>query len=443
MYDIDVILDMNKISNSKDWRYGQKYCTVIKNGVVKKYNFIILENHLTHESIISEFQSFFYDKNRINSSLYTKINNYGTHIIPFLNYIFFDSTTPVKSIEDITVKLGESFLNKYIYGELSKFSKKEKVVKCDDVIDRANYALTVFYSWLYHSEKYNLKNINENIFTYRTVNYHKVDTISDNSGNITKNVLEPIFNIEYPHKPKKKKLESPDEFMIYNLIEVARQYDPMMAFPIALQAFAGLRCGEVCQICKKRITNRKLGIISTSFAINLQEEYMLRDDGVITGEIKIHRIQLVYEAFLPKIDELYIEHMKILREKELIDNNYGALIFNNRREAMTTHTYMIRFKNLVVKLTERLGNLEKMGDKVAATDFEILSEETLTPHKLRYFFSAYVGIRENSHLLAVYRGDGSLRSALTYLNKSGKSREYIRKLQDSFIESYEKNLRKG
>ncbi|OSB11678.1 hypothetical protein B2H97_00805 [Paraclostridium bifermentans] len=421
MSDIDIIKN-----NRSRYRYVQRKIPVIKNEeLVKWYNFLLLENQDTFEIIVSEFTDFFIHKNRLNLSIKTKMNNYGNTILMFLNYIFFERENPVSSIVDITIELGNEFINAYGIGDIGA-----RGTKSNDSINRVANSLTIFYHWLYKDSGYNLKHIKKTSF--RIVSY----SVKTPNSSIDKTKLDTLFTYEIYNKVLDRKLENPSEFIVYSLLQIAEQYDPIMAFPIALGAFAGLRQGEICQICLQRIQYTAVFGRSTCFYIDLQKEKLLRADGISTGDIKRPRVQLVYESFLPYLDRLYKTHKEILKKYGFNQNTFGALLVDNNGNAMTTHTFSQRYNNLVIKLIERLNDLSNKNNFEAALNLDLLLKYKMTPHSLRYFFSEYVGQREPTHILAMYRGDLNLNSALTYLKSSAKKSEYIVEIQDSFIFSY-------
>ena len=55
--------ELRNFSEFKYYTYSQRECTVIKNGILKNYNFIVLYNVKTYEMRVSEFTDFFYIKN--------------------------------------------------------------------------------------------------------------------------------------------------------------------------------------------------------------------------------------------------------------------------------------------------------------------------------------------------------------------------------------------
>jgi integrase len=177
--------------------------------------------------------------------------------------------------------------------------------------------------------------------------------------------------------------------------------------------------------------------------IDLNEEKLLRDDGVLTGKIKIPRTQYCYPGFLQYLDTLYSHHKFYLKQRNLDKDKYNTLIFNNRGKAMTTREYARRFNNLIPKVIERLAIMSKNGNDHATTDMQLLSEQKLTPHVLRYFFSQYLAdAGESPYMIAVYRGDQNLDSGMTYIRHSEGSAKKVEEMQNSFVVKYEKEMGK-
>lgn len=131
--------------------------------------------------------------------------------------------------------------------------------------------------------------------------------------------------------------------------------------------------------------------------------------------------------------------MRFLKSRGLDSDPNGALFFGENGQAMTTKTYARRFNALIPILIEQLAQRKHQGDLDAALDYDELVNQKMTPHAFRKFFSEYVARHENSaHILAMYRGDHSLQSALAYLRQAESKRKEIRAIQDSFAGNYEK-----
>lgn len=428
--------DISFIKNYKhnNFRYTQKTIPIIRNGTMKVFSLIMLENLVTKNTVVSEYNEMLLSKRFINKSVNTIKDTYGIAIVMFLNYIFFERKSTLNSIEEISVSIGNEFLNRYTYGQIGN-----STTKTDDSIKKISGALTAFYNWLHKSKKYKMKNLHQEDFNIKSLSIHN-KKIFQSPVIVNKEYIESPFTIELPNVTKNKKLENPSEFLIFNLIETAKLYDPLMAFPIAIQAFLGLRIGEVCQLSRDRISIiAPYGTVVT-FTLNLLENKMLRADGKSTGEIKRKRVQIAYEAFLPMIETLYKAHLKLLHDYEFDNNEFGALVVDSKGNAILKPTYRKRFHNLVLKLIERVMKMAKNNHFQATIDIQLLLNYYMTPHSLRYFFSQYVGKYENSHTLAMYRGDKNINTALTYLKDSPYRKEYISKLQNSFIENYMKSV---
>lgn len=294
---------MHMKNNPAEYRYGQKECCVIKsNGEARWYTLIMLTNLNTMDSVVSEYSDYFFkNENMIKGAMTTKINNYGRHIVSFLNYIFYDRDEPLDSIEDISKDLGNEYLNKYSVGELKDLRSRGgyTISNAPDTVDKAKHVLTGLYYWLFRKyadkpvnhqwvKQYNLKYIFEPDFHWREV--------KTPAG--TRVVLDNIFlYVETYLKDTVMKLENPSDLVVFELIEIARNHDPMIAFGLALQGCVGIRRGEVCQMHDKRIIFNVIKGAVRSLYINMETEKLLRNDGKRTGHIKRKRCQLAYPAF--------------------------------------------------------------------------------------------------------------------------------------------------
>ena len=115
------------------------------------------------------------------------------------------------------------------------------------------------------------------------------------------------------------------------LIPMAKKYAPDIAFGIALQAFAGMRAGEVCNVrqqCSQYgpgLRFVEIGGQVRRIEIDLTREYKLRSDTKDTGNIKKHRKQGVYPDFINVFMEMYEFHKKYL--KQILSSGFMARCF--------------------------------------------------------------------------------------------------------------------
>lgn len=414
--------------DGKEKRFVAKELTYDNGEILYSHIFILLKGK-PFEVEDTIYTKFFRDKSIINLSIETKRKTYARCIVPFLNYIFFESENKISNIGDLTLELCNNYLNDYSDGILGKVKER----KAGETVDKHEVVLTSFIKWLCIKSGVKMKNFKRSIF---------------NDG-------KSIFTVSKSKKKKRRRLEDLTFFMVTELIKTAQEYDRMLAFAIGLQAFAGLRAGDICQMTFDRINFSELSWDSVidedmkkeihseipkmetlSAYIDLQEEYILRSDGLRTSGIKIHRIQPIFEGYLPIIKQLYFQHKKFLKQKN-INNKYNAMFVNNRGTAMTLDSYLRRFDNLIYRLIERI-NMLSAYNKDALQAKLLLESAPLKSHSLRYFYTNSLGpFITNPHQLAMYRGDRNINSALTYLRNSNFTKSYIKEIQDSFAKVYE------
>lgn len=414
-------------------RYISKEVSYENGKHMLSYMFILLKGK-SFEVEDTPFSRFFMSKDIINLSIETKKKTYARMIVPFLNYILIDSSEKIDTINDLTLELANKFVTDYASGIIDGSGER----RAPNTIEKCELVLTKFIKWLCYPKDagFKMKYIKRSIFE---------DTKS-------------IFRVHKLQKEKRKRLEDLTPYLVKELISVALEHDPMLALGITLQAFVGMRVGDICQMVDHRfvwictswdfITDKYLleelalatGPASTMSAyINLEQNYVLRSDGVRTSGIKTHRKQPIFEPFLPIIRNIYLKHVQMLKTKG-INNKYNALFINEHGGAMTIQTYLQRFDKLCNKLFERMIELAPYN-VLASEALRLLELAPLGTHSLRYFYTNQIGSYvPTPHMLAYYRGDKNINSALTYLKNNKNTRRFIQDVQDSFGESYRQLL---
>ncbi len=207
------------------------------------------------------------------------------------------------------------------------------------------------------------------------------------------------------------------------MIPLAFRYAPGIAFAMCLQAFAGLRPGEVCNV---RQVNSPLGpgLIITEIAgrvvkveIDLTREMTLRSDGVKVGDIKKERKQCVYPAFIDAFMKSYELHKAHIDSKKK-ESDFLPMFINSRGMAMTYKNYKEAFDSFI---EEHLRpELLKCDDPELRLYGQLLYENKLSPHALRHWFTVQLVLRgEDIGNLQFWRGDKSPQSSFTYLQNKG------------------------
>lgn len=87
----------------------------------------------------------------------------------------------------------------------------------------------------------------------------------------------------------------------------------MISLGIALQAFAGLRRGEVCNVSYYNSQSKYIGFRLRDWGVDLRKKPQLRSDGVDVGQIKSKSVAHVHPTFLPYFElVLSVDNLKEL-----------------------------------------------------------------------------------------------------------------------------------
>jgi len=207
------------------------------------------------------------------------------------------------------------------------------------------------------------------------------------------------------------------------LMNLAFRYAPDIAFAMCLQAFAGLRAGEACNIRQEQspaggsLKVTRVGNDARKVEIDLTRKLPMRSDAVFCGKIKKERVQCVYPPFLDAFDMAYQQHKKWLSARKF-EPEHCPMFVNNRGKAMTYNDYRNRFTCLV---DERFRPaLLESDDAECRLYGQMLYENRLGLHSLRHWYSVQLVLHgEDIAQIQYWRGDKSPESALTYLQNKG------------------------
>jgi len=216
------------------------------------------------------------------------------------------------------------------------------------------------------------------------------------------------------------------------LLPLAFRYTPDIAFALCLQAFAGLRAGEVLNVRQESsplgtgIVFTRLGSFVSKIEIDLTRKLNLRKDGVIVGGIKKFRTQCVYPPFIQAFYAAYEQHKTQIRAREF-ELDYSPMFVNSKGRAMTYKDYTYRFKHLVERHF-RPALLESDDEEMQIYG-QLLYENNLSLHSLRHWFSVQLVLHgEDIAQVQFWRGDKSPESAFAYLQNKG---DLVRELETS------------
>ncbi|MBR2562250.1 MAG: site-specific integrase [Clostridia bacterium] len=397
----------------------------------KDYRFAVYEHKLVTKDGLSFIRSFIVLKNRYGVIVrFTRLHNYTGaysgrtarplasdanarmhYICMMMNYTLIDNYELYRAdhVFNITKEMLVSFFTDYALG-----TKADGGYRGSESVENCIHSVTLFFSKL-------IWKFGGHVAMKRAELYKEVHGY-DHKGRLVKRAV-PDFEIRYVPEEKEIFRDIPTKvFKI--LMNLALRYAPDIAFAMGLQAFAGLRPGEVCNV-RQEGSPKGSGIIFTYLDgrltradIDLTHEYAMRSDGVECGKIKKERKQSVYPLFLEAFQQLYECHKDYLASQPF-EKDYCPMFVNSSGMAMTYGNYYTRFQYLVDTYLRPL--LLEHSDPECRIYGQMLCENKLAPHSLRHWFSVQLALRgEPLDQLQFWRGDRSPESALVYLQNKGE-----------------------
>lgn len=236
------------------------------------------------------------------------------------------------------------------------------------------------------------------------------------------------FYVKPPKKTRRKYRLLLHEHLELFLYE-AKKYDPMILPAIMLQAYAGLREGEVVNCTQSnihriytgygRISNVEIDLMHTA---KFATKYEGKTD---FGSIKIRRSQEVYKDFIEKFVSALDEHERYLCTYGYPVGAEEPLFFNKWKEPMTVTTYSGRVRRLFYEhfLPDLKRVCEAQGKWAENAPYiEAYEREYPGAHMFRHWFTMYLlqytsmKDEEISH----WRGDSNIESMTAYIHVNQK-----------------------
>lgn len=310
------------------------------------------------------------------------------YIVPFLNYITFQlNEKELPSVQDLTFDYGAEYLSKYGEGKI-----RNTVLDCDRVISK-------FYYFL--AERNMLNHINKGDFIF----------VTNKNGTP---ILQSPFKSKYtpPSSRVANRLHNIEEDLIFEFLYTAIKIVPQIALGVYFQIFGGLRISEVVNLVYSNISVKEAygrnGMVVRLIKTNLRPD--LKDDA--TTSPKKPRNQPI----IPIGNCLYLlykEHIKRYRNP-LTD----AVFIDFNGHPMSKDTYRRNFERLKKAFMNRLKSSNSIHLKLYSN---FLNTQPWSTHIGRGIFSNILSeIANNATEIAVWRGDSSLDTALSYVCDSKK-----------------------
>lgn len=411
----------------ENWRKDYKYAVyehklITSDGLAYSRSFIVIKNKYDVIVRFTRFHSFTgaYD-NKIYRPLASDARARMHYICLMLNYVLIDhyDIYKVDHVFKVTKDMLKSFFMDYA---LKK--KSDGTYKGSQSIEKCVHSVTLFFSKL-------INKFGSNVNLKRSELYVDKEYISRNGKRKIQRV--PDFQIRGVAEDNEVFRDIPTKvFKI--MLNLAVRYYPEISFAIGLQAFGGLRPGEVCNVRQEQSSNGP-GIVFTYLdgkivkaEVDLQHEYAMRSDGVICGKIKKERKQCIHPMFIEPFQLLYKYHLEYLKIHSY-EEGYCPMFINSLGMAMTYRDYFNKFRELVDnKLRPILLN---HFDPECRIYGQLISERKLSPHALRHWFSVQLALHgEDIAQLQFWRGDKNPETAFYYLQNKGDLVNELSKAND-------------
>lgn len=405
-------------------RYGvYTFRTATRDGTVYARSFIVIRNGYGVIVRFTRLQDYAGFKNYkpITSNAEKKLY----YVCGMLNYVLVDHGRRfgIRHVFGITAEMLQEYFDFY-----ASAAKADGVYRSRDSILKCISAVTAFMANLVWKFGGHMKLSRQDLYR---------DGIAYDRNGRRYHRAVPLF--QAVGMPVRRRIFRDIPYKVFEiLIPMAFRYSRDIAFGLCLQAFAGLRAGEVlsvrqeCSPLGKGITFTEIGGRVVKAVIDVEQEVLIRDDDVEVSMIKKERLQGVYPAFLKAFCKAYEIHKEYLSGCTF-DRDYCPMFINRNGEAMTYESYRIRFHDLVNNHLRPY--LIQSADPELRLYGQLLYENQLGTHALRHWFTVQLVLRgEDIGAIQYWRGDSSPDSAFEYLQNKGDLTRELEAAGDRLVE---------
>ena len=405
-------------------RYGvYTFRTATRDGTVYARSFLVIRNGYGVIVRFTRLQDYAGFKNYkpITSNAEKKLY----YVCGMLNYVLVDHGRRfgIRHVFGITAEMLQEYFDFY-----ASAAKADGVYRSRDSILKCIGAVTAFMANLVWKFGGHMKLSRQDIYR---------DEIAYDRNGRRYHRAVPLF--QAVGMPVRRRIFRDIPYKVFEiLIPMAFRYSRDIAFGLCLQAFAGLRAGEVlsvrqeCSPLGKGITFTEIGGRVVKAVIDVEQEVLIRDDDVEVSMIKKERLQGVYPAFLKAFCKAYEIHKEYLSGCTF-DRDYCPMFINRNGEAMTYESYRIRFHDLVNNHLRPY--LIQSADPELRLYGQLLYENQLGTHALRHWFTVQLVLRgEDIGAIQYWRGDSSPDSAFEYLQNKGDLTRELEAAGDRLVE---------
>lgn len=350
-------------------------------------------------------------------------------VCAFLNYFLWE--TDYSYIHEITLNDIRHFLFAY---KTKADGKTRSGLGWDEGV---SFVLGFLASYYMH---------NKDLFVF---SYKYEDLITEHVVRNESTGRKMIVN-EYNHLSVKtpKSLTKKNRLLLFGYLDFflfeCEKYDPELTLAVALQAYAGLREGEIVNLTYNRINLQYAGFGSIGdITMNLMSSapFANKPRKADFGNIKVIRKQAVYPDFIDTVLRIYNEHMAAHNAMGCDTSGDAPVFLNKWKKAMSVDTYKARVKALFYKhfLPDLKVASEKMGTwAIDAPYIEAFEEDYPGAHAFRHWFTMYLFQRAKltTDEISKWRGDNSRESMLTYIHVNADMLESFKKAAHTFSRAW-------
>lgn len=417
----------NVISFTSPCRFCVYEHKIQKGKELSTYRMIVLKNDKKRIVCFTGLEHFSYPYTGQKPRVSTRNKAELVYICHALNHIF--AHNHVTKIADITTEMVFAFFDDYV---TSPKGDSSEIMRSQQSLDLCVRHVSSFFC--------NLACTFDTKICVNDLMLYEESKANRHSHRIIKRYY-PRYAPKRPHSRDELLLRDMPLAAAKRIIQLAVAHDPMIAFAIALQVYAGLRPSCVMNVRQKdsplsTVPGIKLSYKGTAVSgmeIDLKYEYVLRSDGVNVGRIKKERTVNVYSGFIDDLIPIYKFHCSILARTPC-EEQYKPMFIDRNGRAMTYASYARRVKNLLhEKLKPECKKIEALQPFA-----QLLDSCHWGPHTFRHCFTVQLVLEGlNVGQVQALRGDRSPESALAYVSGKG---ELMARAQQSHFRALEQLL---
>lgn len=340
----------------------------------------------------------------------TTLSKRAVNVCSFLNFILWN--TKIDRLEEVSVEVIREFMIAYRSMEDGTERKSDTWNRCVGEV----------FDFLGNYFKFNGESKN---FNYNGNELRKTEVIRDRETG-RKIVLRSTnkFNVKAPRTLHKKNRVLLHGYLDTLLFE-AEKHDPDIVLGIALQAYAGLREGEVVNLTRSSIKQvyagfGRIGKIEIDLTVNAG--FSIRRKGKTPfGSIKKFRVQEVYYDFIDTVLEILQAHEQMLLSRKVPGGAEDPIFINKWNRPLSVTAYQGRLKRLFYDYflpTLRLSCEEQVSWAENAPYIEMYENDYPGAHMLRHWFTMYLltkaGLKPGE--IMKWRGDTGVNSMIDYIH---------------------------